>query len=92
MVRGGQHIGDVHSYYSRNHNLSHLHFGINKEFPSYLGYTATSECIDYIGFVDPESFLKRNSPLFFYDYFMNYSSKEYSMYSWGFIFFVKLII
>jgi hypothetical protein len=62
VVVGGEYIGDVRSYYSGTTSLPHLHFGINSNTPSYTGYTPTSNCINYLGFVNPENFLKSNSP------------------------------
>ncbi len=61
-VKGGQYLGDVAMYYSGTTPLSHLHFGINKEFPTYLGYTPTRKCENFMGFVNPEKFLKSHSP------------------------------
>jgi len=61
-VKGGQHIGDVRSYYSGSSSLPHLHFGINTSIPSYRGYTPTTTCSDYRGYIDPEPFLESNSP------------------------------
>lgn len=61
-VAGGQHIGDVRSYKSNGTELTHLHFGINEENPTYAGYTPTKNCNDYRGYVDPEEYLKNNSP------------------------------
>ncbi len=61
-VEAGKHIGDVRSYYSNGTPLPHLHFGINTNIPTYRGYTPTSQCNDYQGYVDPEPFLEIHSP------------------------------
>lgn len=62
FVVGGQYIGDVRSYLSKNTELPHLHFGINTNIPTYSGYTPTSSCKEHQGYVDPEPFLTNNSP------------------------------
>ena len=58
FVKGGQHIADVANYYSETTSLPHLHFGINTGVPTYAGYTPTSNCRNYLGYVDPEPFLE----------------------------------
>ena len=60
-VTAGQEIAKVGSFTSAGKALPHLHFGINPDIPSYEGYTPTSACTDYLGYVDPEEFMKSNN-------------------------------
>lgn len=59
-VTAGQHIADVGPFNASGNPLPHLHFGINPNIPSYKGYTPTSQCTNYLGYVDPENFLTSN--------------------------------
>jgi murein DD-endopeptidase MepM/ murein hydrolase activator NlpD len=62
VVKGGEIIGVIHSYYSQYTDIPHLHFGINNDFPSYIGYTPSPQCKNTMGFVDPEVFLDLHEP------------------------------
>lgn len=59
-VTAGQAIAKVGPFTSGGKALPHLHFGINPDIPSYEGYTPTSACKDYLGYVNPEEFMKSN--------------------------------
>jgi len=60
FVSRGQQIAQVGRYTSGGKNLSHLHFGINTEKASFHGYTPTTACTDYRGFVDPEKYMQNH--------------------------------
>jgi len=59
QVKGGQKIAEVAPYSAGGIKLSHLHFGINTEQASLLGFSAS--CNDALGFVNPVEFIKKNS-------------------------------
>lgn len=61
QVLGGQQIAEVGSFTSSGSPLPHLHFGVNQQVPSFLAYTPTALCSNFLGFVDPEVFLTSNS-------------------------------
>ncbi|MEB8432968.1 cadherin-like domain-containing protein [Cocleimonas sp. KMM 6892] len=61
-VTGGQKIAEVGAYTSGGSALPHLHFGISNSSPSLEGYTPSTACTDYLGYVDPEPYLIANSP------------------------------
>ena len=56
-VKGGQPIAKVGLYTANGAPLPHLHFGINTSAAKYDGYTQSTSCTDYLGFVDPEEYI-----------------------------------
>ena len=60
-VSGGQKIAEVAAYTSNGNPEPHLHFGVNTNAASYLGYTLTAACNNNLGFVDPEIYITSNS-------------------------------
>jgi hypothetical protein len=59
-VVSGEKIAEVGRFISGGRNIPHLHFGINTIEPSYHGYTPTTACNEFLGFVDPEQFMESN--------------------------------
>ncbi len=61
-VVGGQKIAEVGVYTTGGVAQPHLHFGISNASPSLEGYTPSTACSDFLGYVDPEPYLIANSP------------------------------
>lgn len=61
-ITSGQQIAEIGTFTAAGIPLPHVHFGINTLSANLEGFTPTSACTNMLNFVDPEPYLKANSP------------------------------